>query len=681
MPSLLRADDAATTQPATAESGKSDLTNLSLEQLMNVQISTVSRIDERSDEAPGNVYVYSRDEIQNRGYRSLADLLQVVPGFTVFQGDLDLGLGVRGLVANDSDKVSLLINGQNVNGIHEQHFLTGPLNLDNVDRVEVVVGPSSLFQPANTLAATVNVITKQTEGVELISAVGNDLYYSETLMAGHRWNKDAAINFSFSSEAMKGFEAWNPAIGLGQPGAHQTGELDWPSYFGILTGQFGEATGQLIAYKQSFPELHIDGGSPLNDGVETEAKYSAYFKVDHPFTRTLSGIGWFEATDKQQTRLTDNGSAINSEQQTLNQMDYAGELGLRYTGWDSHLVQAGVQYEYDHNFDDAFSFLQPGQAGAIPNTTFVNQDDYDIGVYADDEFRVNPQWKLVGGVRADRNTKIPVDRWFPGARAGIVYEPTQTWVSKLIYTRAVRMPSALEALNSVWGAQNSSNPNDPSFAQLSNPARLPEILSTVELDNIAYVGQARLGLNIYHQELQDFITWFQPHSNGGNFRGNGVEVNGQAPVTRDVTAWVNGAWNASKLDVFNSDLFGTNPTVGGVEGFHAYTNSQGRIIGSAEYTANAGLDWSIMKNLSFSPQIRYFTNQAAAVDLTHDETIRNRVYLDSTLTISHIANRDIDLHLSAQNLLDNRRPVASPLNGDTYRPRGASFVVSMDWKF
>ena len=96
---------------ATPAQSSGDLSEMSLEELMNVQVSTVSRVDERIDEAPGSVYVYPRSVIQQRGYRSLGELLQTVPGFTVFHRDLQFVAGVRGLNANDNDKITLLING------------------------------------------------------------------------------------------------------------------------------------------------------------------------------------------------------------------------------------------------------------------------------------------------------------------------------------------------------------------------------------------------------------------------------------------------------------------------------------------------------------------------------------------------------------------------------------------
>ena len=67
----------------TQTSGTS-LRNLSLEELMNIKVqteSTVSRADERTDQAPGSVYVYTREMIEERGYHSLGELLSTRPGF------------------------------------------------------------------------------------------------------------------------------------------------------------------------------------------------------------------------------------------------------------------------------------------------------------------------------------------------------------------------------------------------------------------------------------------------------------------------------------------------------------------------------------------------------------------------------------------------------------------------
>lgn len=647
--------------------------------------STLSRVDERIDEAPGSVYVYPRSVIQERGYRSLGELLQTVPGFTVFHRDLQFVVGVRGLNANDNDKISLLVNGQRVLGLHEQDFLNGPINLDNVERVEVVVGPSAFFQPADTLTGTVNIITKSVNGTEAVVAAGNDLKYSATLLTGHRWAPDKFLNFSFTTEAKRGFDAWNRDFQPGLAGRRVTGELDQPSYFSILNGQYGELTAQVIAYRSTWPELHIENASPRNQGVMSEQFYSVFVKDEHPWSDTLTSVVKFDVALKESTRLNEpEGRQLDSVEQSVKQWTYEGEIGLRYTGFRHQLIQAGFQASYDHNFDTSFTFNNTDPAVAIPKTTLVDEDTAAVGFYLDDTIQVTKWLKLIEGLRIDENGRLRGDHWFPGARSAIIITPTANWITKLIYNRSARMPSALEALNQVWGSEHVDNPLNPFFARLSPQAQEPEILSTFELQEIFYLGRARVAATVYHQELENFITWFSPHSNGGNFRGNGVELSVQAPLSAHVTVWANGSWNDSRLHLFHPELFG--PPTGKNEGFHANVNPDSRIIGSAQYTANAGFDWKIMDHLTLSPSMRYFSEQAAvdfqtAPGAPEFKTIRNRFYLDAALTWDHLFGREVDIRLSGHNLFDNRKAVASQIQGDTIRPRGLEGILTIDFRF
>lgn len=667
----------AVAAPDAAES----LKRLSLEELLSVKVetqSTLSRVTERIDDAPGSVYVFSRDEIQHRGYRSLGDLLQTVPGVTVFHRDLDFVTAVRGLAANDNDKVTLLINGQQFNGAHEHSFLNGPINLDNVERVEVVVGPSSFFQQADTLAATVNVITRNVEGMDVTASIGNDLKYSGTWMAGHRWAEDRFLNFSFTTEEKEGFDAWSGDFRENLAGRNLTGRLDEPNYFSVLNGQYGEVTAQLIAYKTFWPELIISNGSLANQGEMMEAGYSVFVKDEHPWSDTLTSVVRLDATLKEQTRMNDGGPPTNALELSIKQWVYRAEVGASYTGLSNQVIQTGLQVSHTNNFDTFYTFnnTEGGQDIHTPRTTLVSQDSDGVGFYIDDTASINDWLKLVGGLRVDHNNKLSGDKWFPGGRAAVIIKPTDDWTTKLIYNRSVRMPSDLEALNEQWGSNHLDTA--PSFATASLPARRPEILETVEWQNIYYLGEIRLGASIYHQELQDFISWFQPHSNGGNFRGNGVELSLYAPLDRDLVLWGNAAWNDSTLNLFQPVL----APDGTVESHHAYTNPEGRIIGSAEYTANLGLDWKIAGHLTFSPSVRFFTNQAA-LDHTADEyqTIRNRFYLDAGLTWDHVFDKEVDVRLAGRNILNNRDEVASQMNGDTYRPRGTEVVLTLEARF
>jgi outer membrane receptor protein involved in Fe transport len=674
IPALAQPAPSTAPADAPADSGAAELATLSLEELMNVQISTVSRVDERIDEAPGSVHLFSRETIQQRGYRSLGELLQVVPGFTVFHRDLDFVAGVRGLNANDNEKITLLVNGQNVNGVNEPAFLNGPINLDNVERVEVVVGPSSLFQQGDTLAATVNVITRDVEGVTAIVGTGNDLRYSTTFMAGHHFAKDQFLSLSLTTEEIKGFDAWSPDFRPNLAGREVTGALDQPNFFGVLRGQYGELSGQFVAYRTMLPELLIDSGDPRNDGHLVDQVYAAQLRIDHHFSNDLRAIVTGDVAYKQQYRRND-GEAFNTEQQTISQVVYRTDWGLQYSGINNHFFQLGAQATYEDNFDSWYSLDSADQT--VDRDTLIGDDAFAVGFYVDDTFRLTPQWKFVAGARIDHSTRLDGGRWYPGWRTAVIYEPNQNWISKLVYNRAVRMPSNLAAQNRAWGQGRAGAPG---WATLAPNAEDPEILTTVSWENIVYVHKVRLSATLYHQQLNDFISWFGPHTNVGDFEGNGVELAAQAPLGDSINLWANASYNDSQLEPFTQY---SNPVGGALEEHHVLTNDDGRIIGAPEWTANAGLDFHITRNLSISPSVRYITEQAA-FDFTSgsDIVIRNRVYVDlGVLWNNAFGKENMALRFSATNLLDNRDPVGGQWIRDTYHPRGIAGAVSLEYKF
>jgi iron complex outermembrane receptor protein len=638
---------------------------LSIKQLMEVEVYTISRVDERTDEAPGSVYVFSRETIQQRGYRSLGELLQTVPGFTVFHRDLQYVVGVRGLNANDNEKTTLLINGQNVNGVSEPDFLNGPINLDNVERVEVIVGPSSMFQPANTLAATVNVITKEVNGTEMHVATGNALPYSATYMTGKRWASDEFVSFSLTTEEKRGFKAWyNDPANAGQTNVGaRAGELDWPSFFSVLKGQYGELSGQIIAYRTAWPELNIFR-APGTDGQSVDEFYTLFLKDDHNWSGDLASVVSVGISRKRKTRLDHSHSTNSGIEIAAAQWDATGETGLRYTGFDGHLIQSGVQAGYVHNYDTYATVNYPGYS-VIGKTTMVDADSQSVGFYVDDQYRLTPWLKLVGGLREDYNTVLKNEQWYPGGRAAIILDPTDNLVSKLSYNRAVRMPTAVESpLNKAWGKGKS---NAPPFATEAPNATRPEILSTYEWENVLYLGKVRLGATAYHQELEDYITWARPWTNVEDFQGNGVELSLQAQLDPRLQLWANGSWNDSRLDINRSE----DPL------------APNRLIGAPKYTANAGFDVGLLKRLTFSPAVRYFTDQMAQEgDAT--VTIGDRVYVDATLHWRSGVNGNkpaMDVSLSGYNITDNRDPVATQWLPVTYEPRGSTVVLALGVQF
>ncbi len=620
--------------------------------------TTVSRVEEEVSEAPGNVYIFTKNLIAARGYRSLRELLQTIPGFTVFHRDLQYVAGVRGLNPNDNEKISLLLNGQNINGVMEPDYLNGPINLDNVERVEVVVGPSSLFQPANTLAATVNVITRDLRGVEVAVSAGNDLPYSGTVMAGGAWG-EKSLGFSFTAERKDGFDAWTPSFRSNLPGRKITGKLD-DSFFGLVTGRYGSWKAQAVAYRDQRPELLINNASRANDALYRDEIYSLFLSNEYDINDDWTSVLRAETSLKSQIRENHTGAAPTAAVALkAAQRVYAGEAGLRYKGLRGHMIQAGVQTSYDDNYDTWFTFAPEGFVKA----PLVERDSYALGFYAHDSYEINDRLRLVGGLRLDRNTRLP-DSWHYGGRAAVILHPTgnRELTSKFIFNRTVRFPSAVGALQT-WGSDKKST--SPSWAEESVSARSPEVLSTIEFQQLAAVGPIHGSAAVYHQELKNFITWFQPWTNVGDFKGHGVELGLRGEISPNHSAWGNATYNDSRLFLFHQPK-----TAGVVETHHSYTAPDRTIIGAARWLANAGLDSRLFSRLTLSPAVRMFAGQSALDQGSLQYKKLSNVYFDLGMVWERLFSQDSELRLSIQNLFNDRDWVGSQMNGGRYRPRG-----------
>jgi len=160
---------------AVAQQETKDLTETSLEDLANVQVYSASKHMQSVSEAPSSVTVVTADEIQKYGYRTLADVLRSVRGFYITY-DRDYSyLGVRGFerLGDYNNRILLLLDGHRINNnVYEQAMLGTefPTDVDLIERVEVIRGPSSSLYGSDAFFAVINVITRkapQFKGLEL----------------------------------------------------------------------------------------------------------------------------------------------------------------------------------------------------------------------------------------------------------------------------------------------------------------------------------------------------------------------------------------------------------------------------------------------------------------------------------------------------------------------------------
>jgi outer membrane receptor for ferrienterochelin and colicin len=198
-----------------SEQQEPDLTKLSLGDLTKVQIETVygaSKFGQKVTRAPSSVTIVTADEIQKYGYRNLADLLRSVPGFYLSYDRQDTYVGVRG-ISRPSDYNTLvlfMIDGQRLNeNVYDGTYVDGEfvLDIDLIDRVEIIRGPGSSLYGTDAFFAVVNVITKRgrdLKGAEVSVSGGGQETYQGRVSYGQQFKNGLELLVSDSFGDSKG---------------------------------------------------------------------------------------------------------------------------------------------------------------------------------------------------------------------------------------------------------------------------------------------------------------------------------------------------------------------------------------------------------------------------------------------------------------------------------------------
>jgi iron complex outermembrane receptor protein len=147
-----------------ARAAADDLTEMSLESLMNLTIVGASRYEQKSSDAPSYTSVVTAEDIRKNGYRNLADLLRSVPGFFVTNDRNYQYTGIRGLLppGDYNTRILLVVDGHRINNSIYDEAPVGsefPIDIDLVERVEVVRGPASSLYGSNAFFGIINIIT------------------------------------------------------------------------------------------------------------------------------------------------------------------------------------------------------------------------------------------------------------------------------------------------------------------------------------------------------------------------------------------------------------------------------------------------------------------------------------------------------------------------------------------
>jgi iron complex outermembrane recepter protein len=146
-----------------------NLTDISLEDLMNVQVTSVSKKEQKLSQTGAAVYVITQEDIRRSGATNIPDLLRQAPGVEVAQIDANTyAISIRGFNDRLADKVLVMIDGRTVytpttSGVYWDQQ---DVPLEDIDRIEVIRGPGGTVWGANAVNGVINIITKSAKDIK-----------------------------------------------------------------------------------------------------------------------------------------------------------------------------------------------------------------------------------------------------------------------------------------------------------------------------------------------------------------------------------------------------------------------------------------------------------------------------------------------------------------------------------
>ena len=166
---------------APAATPTSDLMDLSLEALMDIEVTSVAKKPQKKSEAAAAVFVITHDDLNRWGVTNIPDALRRVPGLQVARIDANKwAITARGFNSRFANKLLVLIDGRTVYtplfaGVYWESNL---VMLEDVERIEVIRGPGGTLWGANAVNGVINIITKSaaaTQGTLVSAGAGNEL--------------------------------------------------------------------------------------------------------------------------------------------------------------------------------------------------------------------------------------------------------------------------------------------------------------------------------------------------------------------------------------------------------------------------------------------------------------------------------------------------------------------------
>jgi iron complex outermembrane receptor protein len=410
----------AASASAQSPQGVPDIARMSIEELMNMEVTSVAKRPQRVADAAAAVFVITQEDIRRSGAASIPEALQMVPGLEVARIDENKwAIGSRGFNGRFDNKLLVLIDGRSVytplfSGVY---WNVQDVMLEDVDRIEVIRGPGATLWGANAVDGVINIITKPaqaTQGGLITAEVGTEERTAESARYGGRLG-----NSAFYRIYTKYFD-WQPSIDATGKTAHD----GWDAVRG----------GFRIDTKSSGPNaLTLQGDLYNSNYNETltiptlNAPYSSTFpntgdytggnvlgRWTHSFSRSTTSLQMYF----DRTNVLDN--SLFTDHESVYDIDFQHDI---HVGESQELVWGlGYRSIQDSNGSSFTVSLQPNRSSLNQFSSFV-QDEISLfgrrlNVTIGSKFEHNdftgfefqPNIRVLGNISKDQSVWAAVSR-------------------------------------------------------------------------------------------------------------------------------------------------------------------------------------------------------------------------------------------------------------------------------
>ncbi len=642
---------------AGAGGSDSDLTLLQLEDLSKVDVVyAASKSDQKITEAPASISIITSKEIRAQGYRTLNDLLSSVRDFYITNDRQYSYIGMRGFgsLGGYNSRILMLVDGHRINDNIYDSFLTGQtdmVDIDMVDRVEIIRGPASSLYGSSAFLGIINVVTRQKkaeEGLILTSAGGSlqtvkeEIRYGGKSDSGFHWSLQGSLVDSGGNASLYYPEFNNPATnnGIAQ---NVDAEQSQHAYLSMGLGDW-TIRGAYNNRKKIIPtgvyNTTFDDSGTYTSGQRGYAELVYLHQEGKDWE--LSGKASLDYANYMGNYVTGEGPS------RLVNIDYSNgawcgsEIQWTLKSLPQNKITLGA--EFRDNFEET-------QGNYDIVTHLLDQRQSTLwALYAQDEIRLFPHVILnLGGRFDDYST-------FGGQavpRGALIWDPFENTTLKFMAGGAFRAPNNYELYY-----------NDGEVYQEANPELKPETIQTyeVELDQILEKHH-RFTCSLFHYSARNLINQVRDPSKG-------------LLVFQNI-----GLASADGLDL---EYQYQSPD--GFQGRVSYTlqRAQDDVTGlwipdSPQQLAKMSLQVPLfVENLSVAGECQY--NGASLGDereLTHEFALFNLKLYSARLFAD-----GLEANLAAYNLFDTRYklPVANYLSQETLEQDGRTLWASLSCK-